>query len=238
MRYVAQIPARIGSKRVKAKNLRLMDGKPMVQYAIDACLQVESIGKVYVNTDSAVIGELAVMLGADYYKRKPELATDTAKQDEFNADFMRSIDCDAVVMVNSVAPLIEADDIRGAIQLFERNELDTLIACRQERLHAFYQGLPLNFESDQMLPATQDIDSVDICTWSVCIWRKKTFLESYNSKGYAAFSGKVGMYPMSPINTLKVSYENDFQLAEHILKWRASSAGLSEPEYFDPSSGG
>ena len=232
-RYVAQIPARIGSKRVKMKNLRLMNGRPMIQYAIEACQNVDSIGRVCVNTDSEVIGDFAIELGADFYKRRPELATDDAKQDEFNYDFLVNTDCDTMIMVNPVSPLIEADDIRAAIEMYEHDELDTLIACKQERLHAFFRGKSLNFNTDAMLPATQDISSVDICTWTVCLWRKKTFVEMYEEKGFAAFSGKIGMYPMNPINTLKVSYESDFQLAEHIMSWRLNDEAVKEPIYYE-----
>ncbi len=233
-RYVAQIPARIGSKRVKMKNLRLMNNKPMIQYAIDACQLVDSIGRVFVNTDSDIIGNFAESIDADYYPRKPELANDNAKQDEFNYDFLKNIDCEAMIMVNPVSPLVEADDIRAAIEKFEHDKLDTLIACRQERLHSFFEGEPLNFNSQGKLPATQDISAVDICTWTVCIWRKSTFIESFEKHGYAAFSGKVGLFPISPINTLKVSYEADFQLAEHIMRWRNNEDVVNEIKYYTP----
>lgn len=232
IRYIAQIPARIGSKRVKMKNLRLMNGRPMIQYAIETCQNVDTIGRVCVNTDSEIIGEFAMSLGADFYKRSPELASDDAKQDEFNYDFLMNNDCEAMVMVNPVSPLVEADDIRHAIEMYEHDELDTLIACKQERLHTFFRGEALNFDTRKMLPATQDISSVDICTWTVCVWRKKTFIEAFEKHGFAAFSGKVGMYPMNPINTLKVSYENDFQLAEHIMQWREAEEVVKEPTYF------
>ena len=68
-----------------------------------------------------------------------------------------------------------------------------------------------------MLPRTQDISPIQICAWSICVWKAKTFIESYEEKGYAVFSGKVGLYPLNPLKAIKISYEEDFLLAETII---------------------
>ena len=84
--YVAVIPARIGSKRVQKKNTRLLDGKPMVQYAIEACKKSSKVKQIFVNTDSELIGQIAINNEVEYYKRESSLATDTVKQEEFIYD--------------------------------------------------------------------------------------------------------------------------------------------------------
>jgi len=103
-KYVAEIPARINSNRVKKKNIRLLNGKPMIQYAIEACKASNKINKVFVNTESYLIGQIAIYNDVGYYKRSDELASDTCKQDEFNYDFLNNMDCEAIVMVNPVSP--------------------------------------------------------------------------------------------------------------------------------------
>jgi CMP-N-acetylneuraminic acid synthetase len=80
-KYVAEIPARIGSKRVKHKNLRLINGKPMIAYAIEACKNVPKIDKIFVNTDSDLIGQVGIDYGVEYYKRHAKLSCDDTKQD-------------------------------------------------------------------------------------------------------------------------------------------------------------
>ena len=82
-KYIAEIPARIGSKRVKHKNLRLINGKPMIAYAIEACKNVPKIEKTFVNTDSDLIGQIGIDYGVEYCKRSPQLSCDNTKQDEF-----------------------------------------------------------------------------------------------------------------------------------------------------------
>lgn len=231
-KYIAEIPARIGSNRVKRKNIRMLNGKPMIQYAIDACLNASKVEMVFVNTESDLIGKIATENNVGYYKRSDHLASDTCKQDDFNYDFLMKMDCEAIVMVNPVSPLIEGSDIDDAIAYFEEMQLDSLISAKQEKLHTFFQGNPLNFSTDSLLPATQDIAPVDICTWNICIWRKETFVKSYEKNGYAAFSGKVGLWTVDPMKSIKISYEEDFRMAEEIIKSRENRNSEYEPEYY------
>ncbi len=216
-KYVAEIPARIGSNRVKKKNIRMLAGKPMIQYAIDACKGSEILNDIYVNTDSDVIGEIAINSQVKYYKRDKELGCDNTKQDEFNYDFLKNIDCQCVVMVNPVSPLIESCDIDSAIKYFEEKSLDTLISVKRERLHSFFNNKPLNFDDKKPFQATQDIEPVVTCVWSICIWKKKVFVDSYENRGFATFSGKVGLWEINPMKAIKISYEEDFLMAEQIL---------------------
>ena len=71
-----------------------------------------------------------------------------------------------------------------------------------------------------MLPRTQDIPPIQICAWSVCVWRSKTFIESFEKKGYAVFSGKIGFYPLNLLKSVKISTEEDFLLAEELLLYK------------------
>ena len=51
MKIVAQIPARSGSQRVKDKNLRPLNGKPLISYVIEASKKIDFFHDIYVNTD-------------------------------------------------------------------------------------------------------------------------------------------------------------------------------------------
>lgn len=241
MKIIAEIPARFGSKRVKQKNLRELDGKPLILHAIEAAKGSKKISEIYVNTESDLLGNLAKENGVRYYKRDPQLAEDEITSDEFNYDFMKHVDADMVVMVNPVAPLMTGDDIDKMIAYYIEKGLDTLIPVKEERLHAFVgerpanfeggrpvqsfcPGRPVNFDVEGRLPMTQNIEPIKICVWTVCIWNPKIFLKSFEEKGHAVFSGKVGFYPQSPFQTVKISTEEDFKMAELLIenehKWR------------------
>ena len=49
-------------------------------------------------------------------------------------------------------------------------------------------------------------------------WQKEIFVREYEEKGYAVFSGKVGLYPLNTLRAIKISTEKDFKLAEALLK--------------------
>jgi N-acylneuraminate cytidylyltransferase len=77
MKTYALIPARAGSKGVKNKNIRLLDGKPLIAYSIEAALQCAKIDRVIVTTDSQEIADIAKAFGAEIpFLRPADLAQD------------------------------------------------------------------------------------------------------------------------------------------------------------------
>ncbi|NLB61201.1 MAG: N-acylneuraminate cytidylyltransferase, partial [Clostridiales bacterium] len=72
MKILAIIPARGGSKGIPRKNVRLMNGKPLICYAIDNALSVEAITDVVVTSDDSELLEISSMYGAYPIKRSSE----------------------------------------------------------------------------------------------------------------------------------------------------------------------
>lgn len=231
-KYTAEIPVRLGSKRVPKKNLRFINGKPMVAYAIEACKRSKKIEAIYINSESLILKKLALEYGVNFYQRKPELAKDDVTQDQFNYDFLCNMETENLVLVNPVSPLVLPEDIDKAIEYYEENKLDTLISIREEKLQSFYRNSPINFSTKAPLPMTQNLNPIQLCAWTVCIWNAKKFKEHFDKYGFAVFVGNYGLYPFDPIRSLKVSTETDFQLAELYIK----SEGLikdTKVEYYE-----
>ncbi len=218
MKYVAEIPVRLGSKRVPKKNLRLINGKPMVAYAVEACKKSTLIDEIYINSEADIMQVFSEEYGVNFYRRKPELALDHITQDEFNYDFLCNVKTENLVLVNPVSPLVLPEDIDNAIRYYEKNELDTLISVREEKLQSFYKGKPINFSTNALLPMTQSLSPIQLSAWTVCIWNAKEFKAHFEENGFAVFVGKYGLYPFDPIRSLKVSTESDFRLAELYIK--------------------
>ena len=77
MSTYALIPARAGSKGVKAKNIRQLSGQPLIAYSINTALETSAFSRVIVSTDSSEIAEFAKSLGAEVpFIRPSELAQD------------------------------------------------------------------------------------------------------------------------------------------------------------------
>jgi CMP-N-acetylneuraminic acid synthetase len=218
-KIIGEIPARLGSERIKRKNLRDLAGKPLIQYAIDSAKSSTLLTDLYVNTESKLIGDYALKQSVKFYKRDEKLATNDAKQDEFNYDFIKNTDADVLVLVNPVAPLITATDIDGIITEHLDKGNTVTVTSLQQQLHSFCKGKAINFDVGGMLPRTQDIDCIDICTWAVCVWDAKLFINQFEKYGYAVFFGKVGFYPLTFLKSIKISTEEEFQLVESIIKF-------------------
>lgn len=80
---LAIVTARGGSKGVPDKNIRPLAGRPLIDYSIKAGLQCPYITRTVISTDSPAIRDVAVQCGAEGpFLRPPELATDTARQED------------------------------------------------------------------------------------------------------------------------------------------------------------
>lgn len=76
---IAIIPARGGSKGIPHKNIKSLNGKPLLEWSVERALNAQSISKVIVSTDDAKIAQIGREAGAEVALRPSELATDFAK---------------------------------------------------------------------------------------------------------------------------------------------------------------
>lgn len=219
-RIVAHIPARAGSKRVPSKNLRDLAGSPMISYAIRAAIAASELDEVYVNTDSPELMDLAKSMGVGVYEREASLASDTASGDDFTMDIIANLKPDTLVMVSPVCPLVEACDISNAITAYKDSNADTLITCTTTQLQAFCNGNPVNIRLGEPLAPSQDNEVLSICNWAVTIWDTKVFKENYQAYGGGYLGTNRLLFPIDPLHSVKVSYEEDFRLANALLKAR------------------
>jgi CMP-N,N'-diacetyllegionaminic acid synthase len=217
-RLICHIPARKGSKRIPNKNLRYICGKPLIAYAIECAKEVGIFDEIYVNTDSKTLCALAEEYGVRYYLRETWLASDEAKGDDFTADFMEKHKPDTLLMINPVCPLIGAEDIENGINVYRKSNCDTLITCAETQMQVFHEGKGVNINVDAPLEPTQNNSVVKILNWAVTIWDTKTFLDTYrkHKRGYLG-TNRI-LFPIDPLKAIKISQENDFQLAEMLIQ--------------------
>src|SRR5581483_7052056 len=120
MRLIAIIPARGGSKGVPRKNIRPLNGRPLIAYSIAAAQAATSVQDIVVSTDSQEIAEISRGLGAEVRLRPAALsADDTPTRDvlehvvnELAAEGDRP---DAVLTLQPTSPLRTARHIDEAI---------------------------------------------------------------------------------------------------------------------------
>ena len=131
---LAVIPARSGSKSVKNKNIRLINGKPMLAYSIEHALQAKCIDRVIVSTDSEEYAAIAREYGAETpFIRPAEYATDTALDYDvfFHAlDYLEREEGyvpELVVQLRPTYPVRRIEDIENMVRhLKEHPEIDSM----------------------------------------------------------------------------------------------------------------
>ena len=89
-KILAMIPARIGSERLKKKNLALINNKPLVYYAINAAKKSQIFDKIYINSDDKIFNKIAKRYKVDFYLRPKKLGSSNTKSDDIVYDFLKN----------------------------------------------------------------------------------------------------------------------------------------------------
>ena len=134
MKKLAVIPARSGSKGLPDKNILPLSGRPMMSYTIEAALQSQIFDYVMVSTDSLQYAQIAEQYGAQVpFLRSEENAGDTASSWSVVLEVLRELEkkglfFDVVSLLQPTSPLRTSQDIRGAWQLFEEKQANTVVS--------------------------------------------------------------------------------------------------------------
>ncbi len=219
------IPARIGSTRLKMKNLALLEGKPVIAHSIEAARKSGVFDRIVLNSDHPVFESIARRYGVEFYLRPQELGSSNTQSDDVVLDFIKKYPCEIVVWVNPISPLQPPEEIRAVIEFFENERLDSLITVKDEQVHCVYENHPVNFVAEEKFARTQDLLPVQSMVYSIMMWRSEPFREAMAHQGYALLNGRVGYFPVSKRSSVIIKTAEDLFIAETILKTGHLSEG-------------
>jgi len=140
--YIAAIiPARGGSKGIPGKNIRPLNGRPLLSYTIEAALESGVARDVFVSTDSEEIMRVAEASGAGVIRRPPEISHDTASTESALIHAVEFIGKnydrrpEYVLTLPPTSPLRKAQTIRDFISYFilVRGEYDAMLSLTESR---------------------------------------------------------------------------------------------------------
>lgn len=162
MRVLGIIPARGGSKRVPRKNVRLLGGKPLVAWSIEACLGAKRLAQTIVSTDDPEVLEIARSYDPKLALPRPaELATDTSTAIEFVHHALNSLESqgaarfDAVAIVQPSSPFTQSADIDAVLQLLESSGSESCVTI-MEVDHAVHPFKLKVLDGDRLLPYMEE----------------------------------------------------------------------------------
>ena len=145
MRNLCSIGMRGGSKGVKNKNLKKINGKPLLAYTIEQALESKLFEHIVVTTDSREIQEESINYGAEsWFLRPDELATDTSGKipviqhvlGESEKYYKKTFD--VIFDLDVTAPLRRAEDILGAYKKLIDEDGDNVISVCESRKNPYF----------------------------------------------------------------------------------------------------
>lgn len=148
----ALILARGGSKGIPKKNIKALNGVPLLVYNVKAALASQVFERVAVSSDDPEILKIAEKAGAVGFERSASSATDTASSESGIFDYLEKFPCDSIALIQCTSPLTSAVDFRNGWELFTTSQADSLVTI--VRTHRFLwtidqdngQALPKNYD--------------------------------------------------------------------------------------------
>lgn len=220
---IAMIPARMGSQRLKKKNLLPLNGVPLIRRAIRRCQEAGCFDAIYVNSENAEFAPHAEAEGALFHQRPAELGSNSATSEDFVAEFLRAHECDRVFQVHSIAPLANASGIRDFVEHCETGGYDTVLSCVNEQIECALDGEPVNFTFDEKTNS-QELRPLQRITWSLSSWTRSTYLDAYEAGSCATYAGKTGFYALNRFSGIVIKQQEDLDMAEALLGYLGDGA--------------
>ena len=130
MRILAVIPARAGSKGIPNKNIRIVNGHPLVYYSIRNAKQSKYITDIIITTDSEEVILIAKQMGVAYKRRDAALSGDSITLDSVIFDAIPDGESyDYIVTMQPTSPTLKVETLDKAIEYAINNDLDTVISA-------------------------------------------------------------------------------------------------------------
>jgi len=226
-KVLCTICARGGSKGVKNKNIKLIQGKPLIAYTIEQAKQSGLFEHIVISTDSDEIATISQQYGAEvFFKRNADMASDNAgKLDVIKDAFKKSEQhyqekYDYLIDLDATAPLREIKDITESFQQFLDNNNDNLITAMPGRRSPYFNLVEIDSDGQVKLSKTldknivrrQDVPKSFDMNASIYIWKREVILSESS-----LFLMNTGLYVMPEERSIDIDNELDYEFVEFIM---------------------
>lgn len=219
---LAIIPARGGSKSIPKKNIKDLNGKPLVFYTIKSAQEARVFERVIVSTDDDEIAEIARNYGAEVIKRPLELALDTSPTEDTLIHVLdvlkerENYEPTVVMTLEPTAPLRSVGTIKGCIDLYKNTDADSVMTLEQEyECHGYLKDGKVDFLIKNLPRRRQDREPIYKENGGTYLTEVKTLREKRKVLGDNLYG-----YILPREETIDINDMLDFQIAEFITKER------------------
>lgn len=225
MRNIAIIPARSGSKGLEDKNIKLMNGKPLIAYTIEAAIKSNMFDEIFVSTDSEKYAEIAREWGASVpFLRSKELSSDTASSWDVVSETLKKYEergksFESITLLQPTSPLRTSDDIIAGYKLMDTRNANAIVGvCEVDHSPLWCNTLPEDCSLEDFLNKElielprQSLPKYFRINGAIYITKKNYFVNEnniYKSRCYA--------YVMDKTHSVDIDDEMDFMFAEIVM---------------------
>ena len=215
------IPARSGSKSIKDKNIRPLNGQPLMSWSIKAGLACQSIDKLIVSTDSEAYADVAKKFGAEVLMRPADLAADdTAMIPVLQHALEANPDADILVLLDPTSPLRLISDIEACLKKLKLPDTDSVVTVCKAEHNPYYvmAGVKDNYLQYPLIKPETEIhrrqDAPKVYRLNACVYAiKRPVLEAGK-----IFTDKTRVVEMPQVRSSHIDHEVDYLYAEFLLK--------------------
>lgn len=218
---VAFIPVRGGSKSIPLKNIKKINGRPLIYWTLDASIACEEIDKVIVSTDSEEIRTAVERYNSPKIKiidRSKMVSDDTASTESTMLEFAEAYDFENVILIQATSPLLTAKDLNQGLRNFHQDGIDSILSVvRQKRfiwknIEDKNTFLPENY-NPQERPRRQDFKGYLVENGAFYITSRADLL-----KTKCRISGNISVVEMPEETYFEIDEPSDWMIVEKLLE--------------------
>lgn len=221
--FLAIIPARKNSKRIKNKNFKLLNGKPLIWYTIKEAKKIKKIDKIIVSSDDKRILSFANKQKVDSVLRPANISLSNTQQENVikhvvNYYQEQKINFKYVILLQPTSPLRKSIDISNCMNLIKNKNINSVISVYKKKLFT-WKKIKKNYSPDNYNPLkrarSQKLKPYIIENGAIYVFKLNEFK---NQKFKSRVIKKYALYQMPEIRSVDIDDIEDFNLASHILK--------------------
>ncbi len=224
---VAFIPVRGGSKSIPLKNIKKLNGKPLVYWVVRAACECKYLDVVYVATDSEEIRktvenfqkgkEADLFAKVQVIGRSAESASDMASTEFAMLEFAELYDFDAVALIQATSPLLSGEDLNRGFEMFSELGTDSVLSVVPQKRFIWKRDKNGNAYASNYdvfhRPRRQEFEGYLVENGAFYITSKEDLLKSQNR-----VSGNIKAVEMSEDTFLEIDEPNDWLIIETLMK--------------------
>ncbi|MCO1335932.1 acylneuraminate cytidylyltransferase family protein [Microbulbifer sp. OS29] len=216
----AIITARKGSKGLPGKNVRLLNGKPLVWYTVNAAIESRVFSNVLISTDCEQVASIGQELGGKVVWRPASLSGDSARSEDTVEHALRAFDCVGhYCLLQPTSPLRTSNHIRGAWNKYLNGEFDSLVSvieCDHSPFKTLVEadgGVKPIIEKSMLSAPRQELPRAFRINGALYFGKVGLFIEEASF-----FTGHLGVFEMDVNSSIDIDSDHDMANAEYLLE--------------------